>query len=187
MMHSIFRVPTPVQHVYRAVMERKEDDHHASHNDAANQLLHLISSSIFLLCYVLIFRSVTVAMWLGVPALLVRQFGHAVLEPDSHDAEKQLLGYNTRNKSLILLTYLLLPVVDLARAGVWSVDGFMAAGPTIALHWFWMTMLVVLGRAAFLTLTQGFGLAMIWLMKLVTDPLTDLIAYRPWRGERSAA
>ena len=186
-MRSIFRVPTPVQNVYQAVMARKEDDHHASHNDAVNQFLHLISSSIFLLCYLLIFRSVTIAMWLGVPALLVRQFGHAVLEPDSHDAEKQLLGYNTRNKSLILLTYLLLPVVDVARAGVWSVDGFMAAAPTIALHWFWMTILVVVGRAAFLTLTQGFGLAMIWLMKLATDPLTDLIAYRPWRSERSAA
>lgn len=186
-MKSLFRVPAPVQNVYQAVMARKEDDHHASHNDAANQFLHLISSSIFLLCYLLIFRSVTIAMWLGIPALLVRQFGHAVLEPDSHHAEKQLLGYNTRNKSLILLTYLLLPIVDVARSGVWSLDGFFAVAPTIALHWFWMTMLVVFGRAAFLTLTQGVGLAMIWLMKLVTDPLTDLIAYRPWRSERSAA
>ena len=187
LMKSLFRVPAPVQNVYQAVMARKEDDHHASHNDAANQFLHLISSSIFLLCYLLIFRSVTIAMWLGIPALLVRQFGHAVLEPDSHHAEKQLLGYNTRNKSLILLTYLLLPIVDVARSGVWSLDGFFAVAPTIALHWFWMTMLVVFGRAAFLTLTQGVGLAMIWLMKLVTDPLTDLIAYRPWRSERSAA
>ena len=186
-MRSIFRVPAPIESIYQAVMARKDDDHHASHNDAANQFLHLISSSIFLLCYLLILRSVTVAMWLGVPALLVRQFGHAVLEPDSHDAEKQLLGYNTRNKSLILLTYLMLPIVDVARAGAWSVDGFLTVAPAIALHWFWMTMLVVFGRAAYLTLTQGFGLAMIWLMKLVTDPVTDLIAYRPWRTERHPA
>ena len=68
-----------------------------------------------------------------------------------------------------------------------SVDGFLAVAPTIALHWFWMTMLVVFGRAAYLTLTQGCGLATIWLMKLVTDPITDLIAYRPWRAERHTA
>jgi glutamate-1-semialdehyde 2,1-aminomutase len=187
MMHSIVKVPAPLQSLFRAVMERKHDDHHASHNDAANQLLHLISSATFLLCYILIFRSVTIAMWLGVPALLVRQFGHSVLEPDSHDAEKTLLGYTTRNKSLILVSYLILPIVDVARVGVWSADGFLSVAPVIAGHWFWMTMLVVLGRVAFLTVTKGPGLAMIWLMKLVTDPLTDLIAYRPWRSERSAA
>ena len=32
-------------------MQRKDDDHHASHNNAANQSLHLVSSSVFIYCY----------------------------------------------------------------------------------------------------------------------------------------
>ena len=31
--------------------------------------------------------------------------GHAILEPPCHDKESLLLGYNTRNRSLILGTY----------------------------------------------------------------------------------
>jgi len=186
MMRSFIRVPAPLATFFYAVMERKHDDHHASHNDAANQLLHLLSSGVFLICYVLVFRNLTLAMWLGVTALLLRQFGHAVLEPDSHEAEKQLLGYNTRNKSLILLTYLLIPAVDMWRAVDWTTSGFMDTAPLIAQHWFRVTMAVVGGRVVFLALMKNMSLAMVWLVKLVTDPLTDLLEYRRWRAERSA-
>lgn len=187
MMKSVSVLPAPVARFYDAVMQRKHDDHHASHNDAANQFLHLISSSLFLVCYALVFRSVTIAMWLGVPALLARQFGHAVLEPDSHEAEKLLLGYNTRSKSVILVTYVLIPLAMLLRAGDWSYAAAAAQLTPTAQLWFSMTMAVVFGRVAVLTATHGINLALVWLVKLVTDPLTDLLAYRPWKGERSAA
>ena len=72
-------------------MQRKHDDHHASHNNKANQALHLVSSSVFLVCYVLLFFDITTAMCLGLAALFLRQFGHAILEPPCHDAEKLLL------------------------------------------------------------------------------------------------
>lgn len=187
MMRSLIRVPQPIAHFYRDVMQRKHDDHHTSHNDAANQLLHLVSSSIFLACYALAFRNLTVAMWLGVPALLARQFGHAVLEPDVHAAERLLLGYTTRNKSLILLTYLFLPLVVVGMAGNWTWTGFTDAAPTIARYWFWMTMSVVWGRVAVLALRHNVATAFVWLVKLVTDPLTDLLEYRPWRTADGAA
>ena len=186
-MRSLVHVPQPVAAFYDDVMKRKHDDHHASHNDIANQALHLASSSVFLLCYVLVFRSVTLAMWLGVPALLLRQFGHAVLEPACHDAEKLLLGYNTRNKTAILMAFLLLPFVNLWWAGDWTVAGFIASAPITARHWLSFTMLVVFGRTAYLTLRHNLTTALVWLVKLVTDPLTDLLEYRPWRAERSAA
>lgn len=182
-----FRLPAPLQSFYDAVMARKHDDHHASHTDPANQLLHLVSSSAFLVSYVLIFSNELLAMWIGVPALLLRQFGHAVLEPDAHDAEKLLLGYNTRNKSMILLTYLLLPLVALLRSGAWSIAGFVDAAPGIAHQWFLLTAAVVIGRMIFLVVTHNVGIALVWLVKLVTDPLTDLLEYRPWRVEGRAA
>ena len=185
-MRSVLHVPVPVSTFYRSVMRRKEDDHHASHNDAANQSLHLVSSSVFVISYLLAFSNLTLAMWLGVPALLVRQFGHAVLEPACHDAEALLLGYNTRNKTMILFSYLLVPFADLVAKGAWDWEQFLAIAPLIARQWYWFTLAVVFGRVAFLTWRHDFRTALIWFVKLVTDPFTDLMSYRPWRTEHIA-
>src|SRR5262249_23323823 len=55
MMQSFFHLPEAAAAFCKAVMKRKEDDHHASHNDPANQFLHLVSSSAFVVSYVLAF------------------------------------------------------------------------------------------------------------------------------------
>ena len=115
MVGSLVRA-APVQSFYTEVMRRKKDDHHASHSDFGNQLLHLISSSVFLYCYAILPFDLTTAMWLGLAALFVRQFGHAVLEPACHDKEMSLLGFNTRNKTLIVAGYLLIPVAHVVQA-----------------------------------------------------------------------
>src|SRR5262249_19212352 len=106
---SLVRVPESLRSFAAEVMRRKEHDHHASHSNTVNQLFHVVSSSAFLLCYALVFRDVTTAMWAGLAALFLRQLGHAVLEPPCHDKEATLLGYNTRNKTLILGAYLVIP------------------------------------------------------------------------------
>ncbi len=142
-------------------MKRKADDHHASHNDAANQYLHLISSSVFIYCYAVIFGDLTTAMFLGLASLFLRQFGHAVLEPACHEEEKLLLGYNTRNKTLILLTYAVIPLVVVGMGGTWSLSALWANVDLIALQWFCWTLVVVFGRVAFLLLKHGFGTAMV--------------------------
>ena len=49
---SLIRMPRPVREFHAEVMRRKKDDHHASHSDLTNQLFHIISSSVFLGCYV---------------------------------------------------------------------------------------------------------------------------------------
>ena len=64
-------------------------------------------------------------MCLGLASLFVRQFGHAILEPPCHDKEALLLGYNTRNKTLIVLGYVLIPIVLMMQAGAWSLAGFV--------------------------------------------------------------
>ena len=40
---------------------RKHDDHEASHSHRTNQVLHLISSSVFILCYGLVFNGLATA------------------------------------------------------------------------------------------------------------------------------
>lgn len=187
MFGSLVKVPESLRTFYTAVMERKHDDHHASHNDKANQLLHLVSSSVFIYCYAAIFSDLTTAMCLGLASLFVRQFGHAVLEPACHDEEKLLLGYNTRNKTLIVLGYALIPVIDMAQGGSWTFGAFVSLLDEIALHWFNWTVFVVVLRVVYLTWKHDFRISMIWFVKLVTDPFTDVVAYFPWRARGSEA
>jgi glutamate-1-semialdehyde 2,1-aminomutase len=184
MLGSLVQVPQPLKTFYAEVMQRKVDDHHASHSNGVNQFFHLLSSSAFIYCYFVAFFDLTTAMCLGLASLFVRQFGHAVLEPPCHDKEKLLLGYNTRNKTLIVLGYVLIPVIHLAQAGEWTANGFASAIGPIAL-WFLWTLLVVLGRVAYLIWKHDFRISMIWFVKLITDPLTDIVAYFPRRPQRA--
>jgi glutamate-1-semialdehyde 2,1-aminomutase len=174
-------VPLPVKSFYAEVMLRKQDDHHASHNDFGNQMLHLVSSSVFLYCYALLPFDLTTAVCLGLAALFIRQFGHAVLEPDAHEKEMSLLGFNTRNKTLIVLGYLLIPVAHLVQAESFRYAMFVERLPAIAESWWYWTQAVILGRVAYLIWAHSFRASMIWYVKLVTDPITDVITYFPRR------
>jgi glutamate-1-semialdehyde 2,1-aminomutase len=182
---SLVQVPKPLTSFYAEVMQRKADDHHASHSNGVNQFFHLLSSSVFIYCYFIAFRDITTAMCLGLAALFVRQFGHAILEPPCHDKEALLLGFNTRNKTLIVLGYILIPAIHMAQAGLWTIDTFTSLIGTVALHWFLWTLLVVFGRVAYLFWKHDFRISMIWFVKLVTDPLTDIVAYFPRRPQRA--
>ena len=172
-------IPKPVRSFYAEVMRRKKDDHHASHSDTVNQIFHIISSSAFLVCYVLAFSDLTTAMWVGLAALFLRQIGHAMLEPPCHDKEATLLGYNTRNKTMILGTYLLIPLVNVGWSGAYTMGALRPVAVSVAYQWFLWTALVVAGRVAYLLLAHGPRLALVWFVKLATDPLTDVIAYTP--------
>ena len=154
-------------------------DHHASHSDVLNQLLHIVSSSAFLVCYALVFRDLTAAMWAGLAALFLRQFGHAVLEPPCHDKEATLLGYNTRNKTLILGVYFLIPLAQLARVRVGRSEAVRPMPAPIAQEWFGWTVAVVPAGSPISRGAHGARLALVWFVKLVTDPVTDIIAYLP--------
>src|SRR5262245_28607852 len=185
MLGSLVQVPKPLVTFYSEVMQRKKDDHHASHSNGVNQFFHLVSSSTFIYCYVLAFYDLTTAMCLGLAALFVRQFGHAILEPPCHDKEKLLLGYNTRNKTLIVLGYLLILLIPIAEARALSGGVFSAMIGPIALNWFLWTVLVVLGRVVYLVWRHGFRISMIWFVKLITDPVTDIFAYFPRWPQRA--
>ena len=174
-------IPSSFKAFYTEVMLRKKDDHHASHNDFGNQMLHLVSSSVFLYCYAILAFDLTTAMCLGLAALFVRQFGHAVLEPDAHEKEMSLLGYTTHNKTLIVAGYTLIPLAVVLQAGAVSFASFVENLPAIAEYWWYWTQFVILARIAYLIWKFSFRTSMIWYVKLVTDPLTDVVTYFPRR------
>jgi glutamate-1-semialdehyde 2,1-aminomutase len=174
---SLVRIPQPIESFYSEISRRKVDDHLASHSNLINQCFHLLSSSTFIYCYLTAFTDLTRAMFLGLAALFVRQFGHAILEPPSHDKEALLLGFNTRNKTLIVAGYLVIPIFQLTRGGDFSFVSIAPMAPAIALQWFLWTLVVVLGRVALLIWKYDFRTSMIWFVKLITDPFTDILAY----------
>ena len=176
---SLVRVPKPLHHFYTEVMRRKHDDHVASHSHPLNQFFHILSSSVFIYCYFLIFTDLTTAVTFSLAALFVRQLGHAVIEPPCHDKEELLLGYNTRNKTLIISAFLLIPIMNMFNASAWTFAAFVEQLPAIAEQWFGLTLVVVVGRVAYLVWLHDFRVSMIWFVKLITDPFTDLIAYTP--------
>ena len=182
---SLVQVPRPLRTFYAEVMRRKKDDHHASHSDLTNQLFHIISSSVFIGCYVLAFWDLTSAMWAGLAALFLRQLGHAILEPPCHDKEALLLGFNTRNKSLILGVYLAIPALHLLLAPAWTGEVLAGMMAKVAQEWFFWTLTVVGGRVLYLVWAHDVWLALVWVVKLVTDPLTDIVAYSPRYLRRS--
>ena len=187
MIGSIVQIPKPLRTFYSEVMRRKHDDHVASHSHPLNQLFHLLSSSVFIYCYFLIFTDLTTAVTASLAALFVRQFGHAIVEPPCHDQEKLLLGFNTPNKTMIVTAYSAIPIANMLAAGSWALATFLDKWPTIAQQWWGLTLVVVFGRVAYLAWLHDFRISMVWFVKLITDPFTDIKAYVPksareWRA-----
>ena len=179
MLAAIVQAPRALTSFYREVMRRKHDDHRASHSDSTNQLLHLLSSATFIFCYWLVFSDLVTAMWLGLAALFVRQLGHALIEPPCHDKEQLLLGFDTRSKTKVVAIYILIPLLNLLHTMPLDNSSLAPLAERVAQQWFAFTALVVCGHVARLTPRHGPRNALVWLVKLVTDPITDIFAYYP--------
>jgi glutamate-1-semialdehyde 2,1-aminomutase len=176
MLESLIPAIEPLKDFCTEIMERKHDDHVASHSNLVNQFFHLLSSTAFIVCYFWAYFDLTKAMYLGLGALTIRQLGHAILEPPSHDKEKALLGFNTRDKSLLVGGYLLVPVITFAILRSLG-QSSLSMISVVAHLWFLLTLAAVLGHVAMLVWKHDFRSSMIWLVKLITDPFTDIATY----------
>jgi glutamate-1-semialdehyde 2,1-aminomutase len=77
--------------------------------------------------------------------------------------------------------YTAIPLAHLVEAGAWTYAAFVDRLPAIALHWWYWTVFVILARVSYLFWKFSFRTSMIWYIKLVTDPLTDIVTYFPRR------
>ena len=177
LLSSLLPLPRAVSAFCREVMRRKHDDHVASHSHFVNRMGHLLSSSAFISSYYLVLKDPVSAMCIGLPALFVRQIGHAVFEPPCHDKEELLLGFTTRSKTLVVGSYLAIPTIHLFLADSLSRRSILALVPTVAQEWLLLTIAVVLGHVGMLAWTHGLKNALVWWVKLMTDPFTDLLTY----------
>jgi len=115
-------------------------------------------------------------------SLVLRQAGHYVFEPPCHEKEQAMLGFDTKKKVKIVITYFIIPTLFLIGLSYNSKFSEVVSqyDVTVADLWLIATFCVVFGRVLFLWYTMSFVISMHWFVKFVTDPWTDIPAY--WRS-----
>ena len=161
---------TSIKEFINEISKRKMDDHHASHSNDVNQFLHLLSSSLFIYSYLIMYNQLYTAVNSSMLSMILRQSGHIIFEPPSHDKQKLQLGFNTRSKIFVLMLYLMTPLIYFIENDIHKIIVYK-------------TTFLIFGHTIGLYNTYGLIIALVWLTKFFTDPFTDLLAYYPslWR------
>lgn len=157
---------TNIKEFINEINKRKMDDHHASHSNDVNQFLHFLSSSLFIYSYIIMYNQLYTAVNSSVLSMILRQSGHIIFEPPSHDKQKLQLGFNTRSKMFVLMLYLMTPLIYFIENDIHKIIVYK-------------TTFLIFGHTMGLYNTYGFIIALVWLTKFFTDPFTDLLAYYP--------
>jgi hypothetical protein len=166
------------------------DDYRYYHQSRINQTLHLISAVIFLVCYGLLFKDAALAGLVGWLAMLTRQTGHFFFEPNGYDAvnhatneykEAIKVGYNQNRKIVLLVVWGLVPVILFFCPTLFG----MFAPPVdrlgfirhVGLLWLFVGIGGGLFRMIQLLVTRDMGTGLIWVLKVLTDPLHNIALY----------
>lgn len=166
------------------------DDYRYYHQSRINQTLHLISAMIFLLGYGLLFRDPALAGLVGWLAMLTRQTGHFFFEPNGYDTVNQAtneykeaikVGYNQKRKIVLLVVWGLVPVILFFQPTLFG----MFAPPVdrigfvrhVGLLWLGVGIGGGLFRMIQLFITRDLQTGLIWVLKVLTDPLHNIALY----------
>jgi hypothetical protein len=179
---------------FEALEEQRWDDHRYYHHSRINQSLHFFSALCFLTAYVTIwFDPVATAMlgWFG--AMVSRQIGHFFFEPKTYDnvnhathshKESIKVGYNLRRKVVLLSFWAAITVVlwfDPSAFGTLSphadFDGYLYR---VSVAWLIVGGVALVVRTGWLCYRFGAQTGLVWLTKIITDPLHDARIY--WRS-----
>jgi hypothetical protein len=175
----------------QALAVQRWDDHRYYHHSRINQSLHLVSALSFLTAYGAVFFSPAWAALIGwLVAMVTRQCGHFFFEPKGYDevnhathAHKEAIkvGYNLQRK-LVLLS-----IWALSALGLWLDPTLLGVYPQAAVRGEFRTHLgqlwLVIGLGALLVrvlqlwIRRDAHTALVWLTKIITDPVHDIMLY----------
>jgi hypothetical protein len=134
-----------------------------------------------------------------------RQAGHFFFEPLGFDHVNQVsneykeeikVGYNLRRKMVLLSIWALLPMAIYLNPGLLGLlpehegwNGFLRA---VGTAWLYLGIAALLFRTLHLFFLHDIATGLVWMSKILTDPLHDVYLYHkaPWqlfKGERFAA
>ena len=175
----------------QALEVQRWDDHRYYHQSRINQSLHLLSAVSFLCAYTMLLADPALAALIGwLIAMVSRQIGHFFFEPDGYDSVNQAthdykeavkVGYNLKRKIVLLSLWALSPlllVYDPTLLGLFEphVDLSSFVRHT-ALLWLALGAGGLIFRTVHLFFLRDVQTGLVWLTKILTDPLHDVVLY----------
>ena len=178
--------------IFETLREQRWDDHRYYHHSRINQFLHLLSALSFIVAYVYLFIDPVVSAYIAwLFAMTTRQAGHFFFEPKDYDTYNQAtqdhkeaikIGYNLKRKRVLIACWLAVPVLAYFDAALFNFVMPDAAPDTlidrIGWGWLWLGLAAVLFRMIQLTAIQSRKVALVWCLKILTDPFHDAVIYR---------
>ena len=168
------------------------DDHRYYHHSRINQFLHLISALSFIVAYIYLFVDPVVSAYIAwLISMTTRQAGHFFFEPKDYDTYNQAtqdhkesikIGYNLKRKRVLIACWLAVPLLAYFDAALFNFVMPDAAPDTlldrIGWGWLWLAVVAVVFRMIQLTAIQSRRVAIVWCIKILTDPFHDAVIYR---------
>lgn len=178
--------------ISETLREQRWDDHRYYHHSRINQFLHLLSAVSFIVAYVYLFIDPVVSAYIAwLFAMTTRQAGHFFFEPKDYDTYNQAtqdhkeaikIGYNLKRKRVLIACWLAVPVLAYFDAALFNFVMPDAAPDTlidrIGWGWLWLGLAAVVFRMIQLTAIQSRRVALVWCIKILTDPFHDAVIYR---------
>jgi hypothetical protein len=181
-----------MKEILQTLREQRWDDHRYYHHSRINQFLHLISATSFLVAYVYLFIDPVVSAYIAwLIAMTTRQAGHFFFEPHGYDEynkatfdhkEKIKIGFNLKRKRVLLTCWVAVPVLAFFDAELMNLlipdNDPMTFVNRVGMGWLWLGAAGVVFRMIQLTALQSRKVALVWFLKIITDPFHDVWIYR---------
>jgi hypothetical protein len=181
-----------MKEILETLRVQRWDDHRYYHHSRINQFLHLISALSFIVAYIYLFIDPVVSAYIAwIISMTTRQAGHFFFEPKDYDTynqatqdykEKIKVGYNLKRKRVLIACWLAVPLLAYFDAALFNFVMPDAAPDTlidrIGWGWLWLGIAAVVFRMIQLTAIQSRKVALVWCLKILTDPFHDAIIYR---------
>jgi hypothetical protein len=178
--------------IFETLREQRWDDHRYYHHSRINQFLHLLSALSFIVAYVYLFIDPVISAYIAwLFSMTTRQAGHFFFEPKDYDTYNQAtqdhkeaikIGYNLKRKRVLIACWLAVPVLAYFDAALFNFVMPDAAPDTlidrIGWGWLWLGLAAVVFRMIQLTAIQSRRVALVWCIKILTDPFHDTVIYR---------
>ena len=178
--------------ILETLREQRWDDHRYYHHSRINQFLHLLSALSFIVAYVYLFIDPVISAYIAwLFSMTTRQAGHFFFEPKDYDTYNQAtqdhkeaikIGYNLKRKRVLIACWLAVPLLAYFDAALFNFVMPDAAPDTlidrIGWGWLWLGLAAVVFRMIQLTAIQSRRVALVWCIKIITDPFHDAVIYR---------
>jgi hypothetical protein len=181
------------------------DDHRYYHHDRINQSLHFLSAISFVVAYACLFWDPAVAALIGwLVSMTSRQAGHFFFEPLGYDEVNQAsnehkeaikVGYNLRRKVVLIGIWALSPVLLFLEPSAFGLLRPASSASSFVHNMGYVWLVIGAGGLLFRTIhlffLKGVMAGLVWMSKILTDPIHDIYLYHRaplalLRGERIA-